>query len=186
MRLLGHRSATRIYKELRKHGAIPKLQRKRQKVYDIPEPVLTAIGEVGISYLQWCNSHNIEPGWVEEGLTGKLSFDDEVTVVAHDMLVRDFPEVYCGIFGKLDLDDRRLVTRITNFPSCENIVTEYDAAFWTHIASSEEYPDIKGMGWTTTAARVDFGRKYMIRETSLALRRAPEHPGPIFKMRKYL
>lgn len=185
MRMLGHRTAQRVYRDLLRVGAVPKLQRKRQPRYDIPGPVTDALKQADLSYLQWTNSHGVDPGLIEEGLMCRLSVDDEVSVIAHDMLIRDFPDVYFNVFGYIDIAGGRLVVRATNFPLCKNITVEYDAGYGAYIATSDEYPDIKGMGWTATASKIDFGRKYMLHQSTLALRRAPPHPGPLFKMRDY-
>lgn len=183
--MLGYRSVQRIYRDLLGSGTIPKLPRKRQPQYEIPTPVLSALKKVGISYLQWCNSHNFDPGFAEEGLMGKLSLDDEVSVVAHDMLIRDFPEVYYSIFGKIDVPKGRIVEQAPTRMPRKDITTAYDAAIGSHIATCADHPEIIGMGWTATSASDDFIRKLMLREATLALRRAPVHPGPVFRMRDY-
>lgn len=97
-RTLGQ-SPKNIYALMRDAGVIPKLQRKRQKVYSIPQRLEGILSRCHISYLQWCSSHCLDPDETSQALLTDENPHDPASVAAHNALRQDFPKAYSKIMA---------------------------------------------------------------------------------------
>jgi hypothetical protein len=98
-RILGHKSAKKLYAVLRNERIIAKIKRKRQVKYLLHELVEKCVMKTGLSFLQWCSSHSLDPGATATALTKPLDPDDSESCAAHCSFATDFPMVSASLFG---------------------------------------------------------------------------------------
>ena len=112
-RILNHRNATKLYAVMRNHGIIPKLTRKRQKKYEIPTALETALKKSGISYIQWCTAHGLDVERSVSALREGLDDYDPDSMAVHNAFIQDFPTLYAKFYGTPhpDLPDRSYYLR---------------------------------------------------------------------------
>lgn len=84
----------KTYALMREEGIIPKIQRRRQKAYKIPERLGKILSKCDISFLQWCSSHRLEPGETSEALRSEENPACAVSLAVHSALRQDFPQAY--------------------------------------------------------------------------------------------
>ncbi len=95
-RVMGQ-SAKNIYAMMRDEGIIAKMVRKRQKVYNLPLLLEKVLRKCGVSYLQWCLCHGLDPDLTVAALFSPEDSCDPCSVAAHHALRQDFPRAYAKI-----------------------------------------------------------------------------------------
>lgn len=182
-RALNHPRARLLYEILREAGAVAKLQRKRQQRYELPDLIGKTLKKVGLSYLQWCNSHNLSPADTEVALAHEPDFTSASSVAAHNALANDWPAMHARLYFLADEAGSDLPGKSPEAGHVRKslrFVEEYSEITGCYVAYSEGSPDIRGVGETASAARLDHTRRYVMQKSLVKLRLLPPHPAPLF------
>lgn len=178
---LRHKTAARVYKDLRESGAIGRLSQKRHRQFSRLAPgVEKAIKNMDLSYVQWCNSHGEDPGCVEWFLSTAIDRTEEKSVVLHNMFALDFPRDYRCIFG----ETKGLPPEVPFVPWNKiqpEISTSYNGSIRLFEARCTEYPEIIGFGDSPLIAHYDYKRRYVLKWAAVALRGMIRPPKPFFR-----
>jgi len=98
-RILDHKSCRNLYALMRDEGIYPRLQQKRQRAFSLPAKFLFILDACRLSFLQWCNSHGLDPEATAQTLAGDEETADTVSVMAHSAVRQDFRRAYDKVFG---------------------------------------------------------------------------------------
>lgn len=181
LRLLDQSCGRRMYNLLRNEGVIRKLTRKRQRAYRIPEELKAVLAKTGISFIQWANSHGLDPEEAALALSEPLDPEDVPSMPAHNALKNDFPNYYNNIYDpaapvyEFSPEKRpRLVCKDT-------VIIEYSEENDCFVAYTEKEPQYKVSGKTRELALFALKCQYVILASIAKLRLLPQHPAPAFK-----
>lgn len=98
-RILDHKTCRNLYALMRDEGIYPLLERKRQRTFDLPGKFQRLLNSCQLSFLQWCNSHGLDPEKTAMALALDMDNTNPVSAAAHRAVRQDFRRAYEKIFG---------------------------------------------------------------------------------------
>lgn len=180
-RVLDSSSARRTYELLLKCGAIKPLPKKRGRKYDIPKELVSALEKAPLSYLQWCNSHKLDPDKTSQALMRPLDRRDADSLAAHNALKNDWRRLHGRIFDPANTPGHNFSAE--KRPGLENrdaMVIAYDDKKLSFYGYLEKCPDLRFYGKTRDDVFYGMKRQYILRASIHKLMLLTPHPGPAF------
>lgn len=98
-RIMGARHCRNLYGLMRSEGILRKIIRKRRKNIVVHQALQTALDRCKLSFLQWCNSHDIDAEKTVEALKYPENSSDMTSVLAHSAFRQDFRFLYPKVYG---------------------------------------------------------------------------------------
>ena len=98
-RILDHKSSKNLYALMRDAGIYPLLERKRQRAFILPAKFQFILDSCQLSFLQWCNSHGLDPDATALALASEADADNPASLAAHAAVRQDFRRAYDKVFG---------------------------------------------------------------------------------------
>ncbi len=180
-RILDQSCARKFYDLLRDEGEIVPLPRKRGRSYEMPELLKATLEKADLTYLKWCNSHDLDAETAGLALLSPLDRWDSASLSAHNALKNDWPRMYDRIYWPDS-------TPVYNFspekiPGLENkdtVIIVYDYEKYCFKAFVEKNPAICGFGERRGVALAGMTRSYILNHSIAKLSLLPPHPGPAF------
>lgn len=98
-RIMGNSTCKNLYAIMRDAGIITKLPRKRWGKFDVHPALVTALGSCKLSFVQWANSHDLDPAETVSALKTAVNPDNPQSVAAHEALQQDFKFLSHKMYG---------------------------------------------------------------------------------------
>lgn len=180
-RVLDSTSALRTYKLLQSGGAIPALPRTRGRKYSAPKELVSVLEKCKLTYLQWCNSHGLDPEIAGGALLRPLDRWDPESLAAHNAYKNDWRRLYDRVFDPNNTPAHNFTKE--KRPGLENrdaMIIAYDDKKLCFYACLEKWPDFRCYGKTRDDVYFAMKRRYILKASIHKLMLLPPHPGPAF------
>lgn len=171
-RILDQRSCRNLYALFRKEGMLPKLPWKHQKTPVLPELFKTALAEWGLSFLQWCNAHALNPAITEVCLQEPEVKDEPFSEAAHRAIRQDFPQLYPVLYEG-SMYQPPVVPEEPDWHYRHPVHILCDPEIGSYQASVPELPGCAFEGKTFNAASYGLRRRYVVHVNIVKLRLLP-------------
>ena len=118
-RYLNHKSSRNLYALMRDEGIYPRLQQKRQRAFNLPAKFQFILNSCQLSFLQWCNSHGLDPEATAQALDRDEEMANPASVSAHAAVRQDFRRAYDKVFGG------STEVSVSSRPKTDKLITDY-------------------------------------------------------------
>jgi hypothetical protein len=90
-----------LYALLRSEQVFPPIKLGRPKPFALPERFAKSLQNCKLGFLQWCNSHGLDPAATAQALASPEDTADPASVAAHRAGRQDFRQAYGKVFSEV-------------------------------------------------------------------------------------